>query len=423
MKRIQEFALRGSSQRGAAKVGIVWLICVIFLLLFAVLFAFTGNSENADLRKSLETAQKERADAVAKEEATTKKIGVISRAVGFYDRESSFPVTDVDAVKKAIENAKQVFSDAGASATDLDLLLPVTAQSYQARTREIQQLKDQVATVTSEKATMEASLRQASTEKTAQIAAVQKQLDDAVQAASRAQSGLEAQIAALKNTNGDLEKGLKTARGETEVEKRNLANATIEFQTRVTSMSHKLAFLKEPESPDGSLLAVAKDAKMGWIDIGANQRVAAGMKFAVISGKLGSTAVKCVAEVSKTEPGRAEVTFTQVLDQFDPPVVGDRIFNPLLDPKGERNAVLVGRFSLPTENEVRVLLKNLGITVQAKLDNTTDYLVVGGEMYVDQEGNALEEPMQPSETAVYKEAEAKGVAITPLKDLRAYFKF
>ena len=242
MKRIQEFALRGSSQRGAAKVGIVWLICVIFLLLFAVLFAFTGNSENADLRKSLEAAQKERADAVAKEEATAKKVGVISRATGYYDRESSFPVTNVDAIKAALDTTKQTFSDAGASVTDLEQLLPVVVQNYQARTREIQQLKDQVATVTSEKATMEASLRQASAEKTVQIASVQKQFDDAVQAASRTQSGLEAQIAALKNTNGDLEKGLKTARGETEVEKRNLANATIEYKARFQAMSNKLAW-------------------------------------------------------------------------------------------------------------------------------------------------------------------------------------
>ncbi len=423
MKRIQEFALRGSSQRGAAKVGIVWLVSVIFLLLFAVLFAFTGNSENADLRKELETARSERADAVAKEEASTKKIGVISRATGYYDRESSFPVTNVDAIKAGMDTTKQTFSDAGASVTDLEQLLPVLVQNYQARTREVQQLKDQVATVTSEKATIEASLRQASAEKTAQLAALQTQFDDAVQAAARAQSGLEAQIAALKNTNGDLEKGLKTARGETEVEKRNLANATIEYKTRFIAMSDKLAFLKEPEAADGSLLAVSKSAQMGWVDIGANQRVAAGMKFVVISGKLGTKAVKCIAEVSKTEPGRAEVMFTEVADQFDPPVVGDRIFNPLLDPKGERNAVLIGRFSMPSENEVRVLLKNLGITVQTKLDNTTDYLIVGGEMYVDQEGNALEEPMQPSETGVYKEAEAKGVAITPLKDLRAYFKF
>ena len=169
--------------------------------------------------------------------------------------------------------------------------------------------------------------------------------------------------------------------------------------------------------------ACSKGAQIGWINIGANQRVAAGMSFRVISGKLGSKSVKCVAEVTKTEATRAEVLFTQVADQFDPPVVGDLIFNPLLDTKGQRNAVLVGRFALPSENEVRGLLANLGITVQTKLDNSTDYLIVGMEMYVDKDGTALETPIQPSETAVYKDAEAKGVAITPLKDLRAYFKF
>ena len=224
-------------------------------------------------------------------------------------------------------------------------------------------------------------------------------------------------------TNSDLENTLKTARGDIETANRNALNAQIEMQARFNSMSDKLKFLKEPESADGSLLAVAKGAQFGWIDVGAHQRVAAGMKFAVVSATLGSKTVKAVAEVTRTEPSRSEVRFTEVADPFDPPVVGDTIYNPLLDPKGLRNAVLVGRFSVPSENEVRGLLANLGITVQPKIDNTTDYLIVGGEMYVDPEGNALETPLQPSETAVYKEAEAKGVAITPLKDLRAYFKF
>jgi hypothetical protein len=58
-----------------------------------------------------------------------------------------------------------------------------------------------------------------------------------------------------------------------------------------------------------------------------------------------------------------------------------------------------------------------------KLDNSTDYLIVGGEMFVDQDGNALPEPMQPSDMPVYKDAEGLGVQITPIKDLRSYFKF
>jgi hypothetical protein len=326
-------------------------------------------------------------------------------------------------MKKVLDDTKQTFPDAGASVTDLEQLIPVIVQNFGTLARQVTQLKDQVATLTTEKNTDGKALRDASAAKDTQLAALSKQLEDQQQAASRTQSGLEAQITALKSTNSDLETTLKAARVDIDTEKHNALQASLEFKARADAMSNKLAFLKEPEKADGKLLAVGKGAEVGWIDIGANQRVAAGMSFRVISGKLGSKAVKCVAVVMQTQPSRSEVMFTQIADQFDPPVVGDHIYNPLLDPKGARNAVLVGRFALPSENEVRGLLANLGITVQPKIDNTTDYLIVGMEMYVDKDGTALETPMQPSATAVYKDAEAKGVAITPLKDLRAYFKF
>ncbi|HUR27237.1 MAG TPA: hypothetical protein VM509_03565 [Planctomycetota bacterium] len=396
---------------------------MITLLIFALVFAFSSNSDKTDLQTQVDAAVKAKQAAVAKEEATSKQITQISRAVGFYDTAALIPVTSIDSVKKVLDDTKQIFPDAGASVTDLEQLIPVIVQNYGTLGKQVTQLKDQVATLTTEKSTESKALRDASAAKDVQLASLSKQLEDAQQAASRAQSALEGQITALKSTASDLETNLKTARVEIDNEKHTALQASLEFKARADAMSNKLAFLKEPETSDGALLAVGKGAQVGWIDIGANQRVAAGMSFRVVSGKLGSKAIKCVAIVTKTEPARSEVMFTQIADQFDPPVVGDMIYNPLLDPKGPRNAVLVGRFALPSENEVRTLLSNLGITVQPKIDNTTDYLIVGMEMYVDKDGTALETPMQPSETAVYKDAESKGVAITPLKDLRAYFKF
>lgn len=423
MKRIQEFTPLGASQRGAAKVNILWLIILITLLIFALVTAFSFNTEKAELQKSLDEQKAKATAATEKEAASFKSISEISKVLGFYDPAAPIPISSATAAKALIESTKQTFPDAGVSVNSFDNLIPVIVDNYKSSTKQVQQLKDQVAAVTTEKNTDAKALRDASAAKDTQIANVTKQLEDAQQAAARAQAGLEAQITALKSTNSDLETTLKTARVDIDTEKHKLVNATVEYKARFTAMSNKIAFLKEPEAPDGSLLAVGKGAQIGWIDIGANQRVAAGMKFSVISGRLGSKAVKCMAEVSRTEAARAEVMFTGMLDQFDPPVVGDLIYNPLLDPKGQRNAVLVGRFALPSENEVRGLLANLGITVQAKLDNTTDYLIVGMEMYVDDKGTALDQPIQPSDTAVYKDAEAKGVAITPLKDLRVYFKF
>jgi hypothetical protein len=423
MKSFQQFVHRGAPQRGVAKVNVIWLISLVVLLIFALILFFSANSEKGGFKQLYEDAERARITAKSAEDATSRQISELSRAIGWYVPDAPIPVTNPVLIADSIEEAKQTFPDAGASVNDLEKLLPVITQAYTTRTREVQQLKDQNATLTSERTTLDKSLREVIQTKETELANLRRQLDDAQQTASRTIAGLETQISSSRSQIGTLESTLRDARSAMEEEKRSRANAEIEFTSRVSAMSKSIAFLKEPEAADGSLLAVSKGAQMGWIDIGANQRVAAGTRFRVVSGTLGSATVKCIAEVTRTEPTRSEVLFTQIADKFNPPVVGDVIYNPLLDPRGQRNAVLVGRFALPSENEVRGLLANMGITLQAKLDNTTDYLIVGGEMYVDEDGNALEEPLQPSETAVYKDAESKGVAITPLKDLRAYFKF
>ena len=117
------------------------------------------------------------------------------------------------------------------------------------------------------------------------------------------------------------------------------------------------------------------------------------------------------------------MAFSAVSDRFDPPVAGDSIFNPLYDPRGQRNAVLAGRFAGQwNEAQLKALLSEMGITVQQELGLDTDYLIVGSELYADPEtGEPLEEPMPVSELAVFKDAEAKGVLIVPIRDLRNYF--
>jgi hypothetical protein len=89
-----------------------------------------------------------------------------------------------------------------------------------------------------------------------------------------------------------------------------------------------------------------------------------------------------MATVTNVEDRRAEVRFTEVADPYNPPVPGDVIYNPLYDPSGERTAVLAGRFSGQfNEAELKVLLSQMGITVQDKLTLDTDYLIVGSELY------------------------------------------
>lgn len=107
-------------------------------------------------------------------------------------------------------------------------------------------------------------------------------------------------------------------------------------------MGKSLAFLKEPESKDGQVLSVSEHLALGWIDIGADERLARGTRFRVVSGKIGAQKLKGWAEVTEVKPTMAEVSFSEIVDRFDPIVEGDVIFNPIYDPKGERTAVLCG---------------------------------------------------------------------------------
>ena len=65
----------------------------------------------------------------------------------------------------------------------------------------------------------------------------------------------------------------------------------------------------------------------------------------------------------------------------------------------------------------------MNITVTKGLERTTDFLIVGGEMYIDPEnGQPLDTPVQPSELPIFKEAQAEGVQVVALKELRQYFR-
>ena len=100
------------------------------------------------------------------------------------------------------------------------------------------------------------------------------------------------------------------------------------------------------------------------------------------------------------------------------------IINPLYDPSGGRNAILVGRFSgAYNRGELTMLLERMGIQVQDSLDATTHFMIVGSEIYTDEEtGEPLDDPISPSDLPVYKDAIELQVQVIPLQDIREFFK-
>jgi len=409
-------------RRGAARVSITWLISLIVLFLVSLAFGYIGYSE---AQKARDGEQAALAEAAKKDELAESDAGAvieISKAVGWYDTTTATPRTDPAAVASALEDLKATFPDLGDDIVDLAAALPAVKAAYAKRGQEIATLNDSIATLKSENATMVQSLQDVARQKDAEIANLRTQLQDDAASSTQKQSELEGRIASLNTQRNDLDAQVRTLRGEmADLQRKHDAERTT-WEVRTQAITEALRFLDEPEAPDGQILAVSKDLGLGWVNIGAKNRLARGTRFRVVSGATGSTHVKAWATVTRVEPTQAEVSFDEVTDVFDPVVVGDVIYNPLYDPKGDRHAVLAGRFSGRfNEGNLKVLLSEMGISVQDHLDFNTDYLIVGSDLFVDEEGTPLDDPLSPSDLPVYKDAQANGVQIVPLSKLRSYF--
>jgi len=416
--------IRKSPRSGAARVSIIWLITMVVLFFVALGFGYLGYSEAAKEVERSNAAMAAAAAADDRAEVDGSHIIALSQAVGFYDPTAATPRTDPAMVIAGIEELKATFPDMGPEVNTFEKTIPIVKNAYNSRGQEIATLTDARNTLASEKTTMEQTLRDVISQKDQEIAALQGQLTDEANNASQKQTELENRIASLNTQRNDLDAQVRQLRAQMEEAQRAHENERQAWQTRTLAVTEALAFLKEPEAPDGKVLAVSRDLALGWIDLGANNRLARGTRFRVVSGTTGSKAIKAMATVVNVEPGRAEVAFSDVRDRFDPVVAGDVIYNPLYDPVGERHAVLAGRFSGRfTESKLKILLKDMGITVQDQLDFNTDYLIVGSELFTDEEGNPLEDPLSPTDLPVYKDAEASGVQIVSIKDLQGYFVF
>lgn len=412
------------SQRGAARVSVTWLVVFLVLFFVAAGFGYMGYEAEQKAVANEQAALKVRDEAVARDQDSLDAVLEISKVVGWSDPNAATPRTDVAAMKAGFDEFRSAFPDMGGDVKTLADSLPKARDAYLARGREIGTLRDAKAAVESEKTTIEASLRAAVNEKDTEIANLQRQLADQTNNAAQRQTELETRVASLTQQRNELDAQLREARNQAEAARRQFDSERASFETRTNAAMAALKFLDEPEAPDARVISVSNDLALGYLDIGAHQRLTRGMRFRIVSGSVGSTKLKAFAEVTDVKPTRAEVRFTGIVDRFDPVVAGDVAYNPLFDPTGERDAVLVGRFSgLFNEAELKILLANMNIKVQERLDHNTDYLIVGAELYTDDDGEPLETPRQPSELPVFKDAVANGVQIVSIKQLRDYFKF
>lgn len=410
-------------RRGSARISIVWLIAMIVLSIVCMALAYLANEEKADAEKEALAARNAAKEADERTLTDGKAVVDISKAVGYYDKTVASPKSNDAAILAALTELKATFN-MGPEVKDLADALPLAQRAYNESLRAAEDAKSALEVATKDKAASATTSTDVIAQKDTLLANLAKEKADELATASARQTELENRLTSITQTRDQFSAESQKLKAQMEATQRGFDEERSAFAARMKNMAESLKFLDQPDAKDASLLSVSSSLPYGWIDIGANQRLAVGTRFHVVSGRTGAKETKAWAEVTRTEADKSEVTFFDLVDRFDPPVPGDALFNPAYDPIGERHAVLAGRFTgLYSEAELKVLLERLNIKVQNKLDVNTDYLIVGSEMYVDEEGNAVETPIQTADLAVYKNAEAQGVLIMAVKDLYAYFKY
>lgn len=414
------------SNAGKARISIVWMVTVGVLFLVAIFFAYIAQSELTTEQQARVTAENASTAKQAELDQTVELRRNLSTVLGWYDRESADPSANPEAAKKSLEELRATFSDIGAAEKDFETALPKILAAYSARGAKIAELETRIKGLTSEVSAAQAATAQVTTDKDATISGLRQQIADETKNAQSREQELEGRLEQMRTQVAEKDGELRKVREDSVLAAREASRLKAIDEARIAALSEVTKFAEDPFStaPDGSVLEVSEKLGTGWIDRGANQRVVRGMRFQIRSSRPGDTKIKAWAEVTSVKSGTAEVVFSDLADRYSPVVAGDVIVNPVYDPDGGRNAVLIGRFSgTYSTTDLTSLLQKMGIHVQPKVDRTTHFLIVGSEMWNDPAtGEPLESPMQPSDLAEYKQAEAQGVQILPLQDIRDYFR-
>lgn len=412
------------ANRGAARIGLMWIVLMAVITIVSIGFGYTAHDERS---KAMLDAEQARAAAEASEQRFVETNAAnleLTRKLGFYDRTQAAAKSDPATAASALAGFREVFTDIPADAQDFEKALPFAEAQFNAAKQRIESLVGQVASLTSEVSEARSARTRDLAAKDTEIASLRNELASERQNAAEREENLNSRLADAEEDANTRDRRLREVEASHEVALREknaeIADLVLRNQALATKLDVRLQRART-EEPDGSILSVSSTLPLAWIDRGTDDRLAPGMGFELRASRTTGAVTKARAVVRRVERDRAEIEILGKVDPYDPVVPGDYIFSPIYDPIGERTAVLAGRFSGNwDEQRLTIVLAEMGIRVQPTLTGTTDMLITGGEIYYDELGEPLEEPLDPSQLPVYTEAVNGNVTIVPLSTLRDY---
>ncbi len=411
--------LTKSSRRGAARVSAVWTIVAFVLFFVALGFAYVSSDEAAKLKTQLAAQAQQLSTNEAAVDAEIQKWQGVSNLLGYRGDTDNVP-SNLDAAKEALNTIKSAFPNTD-GVTTFQGLLPLTQTEYTRALGEVGTLTQRITDLTNQLAQARTALADVQKEKDGRISTLSAELSDAQANARTEISTLEANVSRLTGDRNRLDAEVKEKMGNLDDLNKKIEEAKAQYQSYVRNATReKNDMLPLQQKPDGEVTAVSEQLGRVWINLGAGDRLSEGVVFRV-TGKDPSD-VKGLIEVVDVQPTRAECRIVSVTDTYDPIVVSHRIWNDLYHAKGQRYAVIAGRFDGTwNEKELRVLLGQIGITVQDKIDINTDFLIAGAAQAVENE-DGEQEIVEVAETPVYKDAIAQGLTILSIRDIEQYFR-
>jgi len=153
-----------------------------------------------------------------------------------------------------------------------------------------------------------------------------------------------------------------------------------DLQARINWFKHRREEAKERREPDGEIVGVVEGQQTVHIDLLHKDRLFVGTRFRVYSPKQGGVKVdKAEIEVIEVrESGASVAAVTRILNSSDAVRAGDRIYNEVYERGRPRYIAIAGRLTGRLSNEeVAAIVRRFGDHYQDRVDQRTDFLVVG----------------------------------------------
>ncbi|MFT4711266.1 MAG: hypothetical protein ACI8Q9_002407 [Planctomycetota bacterium] len=414
------------SNRGAARVSIMWMISVGVVAILSLTFAILQNGSLAEAEVAETRAKSEAATAKEDGFKFIEQRRAVSEVLGFNAADSVDFNSNLTAAGDSLELLRSVFSDLEESHATYEEIVPIVISQYNAAQNNVSQAKSAATNAKSATSAVESTLSQVTSDKDTVIRGQQSDISDAQAGFDTREADLSRQLTSAQDRVRELETELNAEKAMNRQGVRDMKAVLNAKNTKLALYGEQTRPFRAPANlnPDGQILEVSKGLPLAWIDLGSSDRLVLGTRFRIEAGNLGERTLKAWGEVIEVKEKMAKIRIFDLVDKFNPVVKDDYLLNPVYDPKGGFNAILVGRFSgLYGKAELTILLEKIGIHVQDELDLSTNFLIAGAPVMQDSDGYPLEDPQEVSGMPVYKQAEADHVQIITLASIQDFFAF